>query len=36
MPLYICRRWDGDVVAREGQKLEIVGPGAPPKASRRW
>jgi 8-oxo-dGTP diphosphatase len=24
MPLYICRRWDGDVVAREGQKLAWV------------
>jgi 8-oxo-dGTP diphosphatase len=21
MPLYICRRWDGEVTAREGQKL---------------
>jgi 8-oxo-dGTP diphosphatase len=21
MPLYICRRWEGDVVAREGQNL---------------
>ena len=21
MPLYICRRWEGDVIAREGQKL---------------
>jgi 8-oxo-dGTP diphosphatase len=21
MPLYICRRWEGDVVAREGQTL---------------
>ena len=24
MPLYICRRWDGDVVAREGQNLKWV------------
>jgi 8-oxo-dGTP diphosphatase len=24
MPLYICRRWDGQVVAREGQKLAWV------------
>ncbi|MEA2898145.1 MAG: 8-oxo-dGTP diphosphatase [Bradyrhizobium sp.] len=24
MPLYICRRWDGDVIAREGQKLAWV------------
>jgi 8-oxo-dGTP diphosphatase len=24
MPLYICRRWDGDVVAREGQTLKWV------------
>jgi 8-oxo-dGTP diphosphatase len=24
MPLYICRRWEGDVVAREGQKLAWV------------
>jgi 8-oxo-dGTP diphosphatase len=24
MPLYICRRWDGEVVAREGQKLAWV------------
>jgi 8-oxo-dGTP diphosphatase len=24
MPLYICRRWDGDVVAREGQNLAWV------------
>src|SRR3954469_5033521 len=21
MPLYICRRWEGEVIAREGQKL---------------
>jgi 8-oxo-dGTP diphosphatase len=24
MPLYICRRWDGIVTAREGQKLSWV------------
>ena len=24
MPLYICRRWDGDVIAREGQTLKWV------------
>jgi 8-oxo-dGTP diphosphatase len=24
MPLYICRRWEGDVVAREGQKVAWV------------
>jgi 8-oxo-dGTP diphosphatase len=24
MPLYICRRWDGDVTAREGQTLKWV------------
>lgn len=24
MPLYICRRWQGDVVAREGQQLKWV------------
>ena len=24
MPLYICRRWDGDVIAREGQNLKWV------------
>jgi len=24
MPLYICRRWEGDVIAREGQKLAWV------------
>jgi 8-oxo-dGTP diphosphatase len=24
MPLYICRRWEGDVVAREGQNLTWV------------
>jgi 8-oxo-dGTP diphosphatase len=26
MPLYICRRWEGDVIAREGQKLAWVRP----------
>jgi 8-oxo-dGTP diphosphatase len=24
MPLYICRRWEGEVIAREGQKLAWV------------
>jgi 8-oxo-dGTP diphosphatase len=24
MPLYICRRWEGEVTAREGQKLAWV------------
>jgi 8-oxo-dGTP diphosphatase len=24
MPLYICRRWDGEVIAREGQNLAWV------------
>ena len=24
MPLYICRRWEGDVTAREGQELAWV------------
>ena len=24
MPLYICRRWDGEVIAREGQTLKWV------------
>ena len=24
MPLYICRRWDGEVIAREHQKLAWV------------
>ena len=24
MPLYICRRWDGEVTAREGQQLAWV------------
>ena len=26
MPLYICRRWEGDVTAREGQTLAWVRP----------
>jgi len=26
MPLYICRRWDGDVIGREGQQLAWVRP----------
>lgn len=26
MPLYICRRWEGAVIAREGQKLAWVRP----------
>ena len=26
MPLYVCRRWEGEVVAREGQKLAWVRP----------
>ena len=26
MPLYICRRWDGFVEARENQKLKWVRP----------
>ena len=26
MPLYVCRRWDGTVSAREGQKLAWVKP----------
>lgn len=26
MPLYLCRQWDGDVVAREGQALAWVSP----------
>ena len=26
MPLYICRRWEGNVVAREGQQLAWVRP----------
>jgi 8-oxo-dGTP diphosphatase len=24
MPLYVCRRWDGQVIAREGQRLAWV------------
>lgn len=27
MPLYICRRWQGTVVSREGQALKWVRPG---------
>jgi 8-oxo-dGTP diphosphatase len=26
MPLYVCRRWDGTVIAKEGQKLAWVRP----------
>jgi 8-oxo-dGTP diphosphatase len=26
MPLYVCRRWDGTVTAREGQRLSWVRP----------
>jgi 8-oxo-dGTP diphosphatase len=26
MPLYVCRRWDGTVAAREGQRLAWVRP----------
>src|ERR1700740_2690499 len=26
MPLYVCRRWDGIVIGREGQKLAWVKP----------
>jgi 8-oxo-dGTP diphosphatase len=26
MPLYVCRRWEGQVIAREGQKLAWVRP----------
>jgi len=26
MPLYVCRRWDGTVTAREGQRLAWVRP----------
>lgn len=26
MPLYVCRRWEGDVEAREGQELAWVRP----------
>ena len=28
MPLYLCRKWTGDVVAREGQALRWVRPNA--------
>ena len=27
MPLYICRRWEGSVMSREGQALKWVRPG---------
>lgn len=27
MPLYICRRWEGQVMSREGQALKWVKPG---------
>ena len=27
MPLYVCRRWNGFVTAREGQRLKWVRPG---------
>jgi 8-oxo-dGTP diphosphatase len=27
MPLYICRRWEGQVASREGQALKWVRPG---------
>jgi 8-oxo-dGTP diphosphatase len=27
MPLYICRRWEGTVMSREGQTLKWVRPG---------
>lgn len=27
MPLYICRRWEGTVIAREGQALKWLRPG---------
>jgi 8-oxo-dGTP diphosphatase len=27
MPLYLCRRWEGTVTAREGQRLKWVRPG---------
>ena len=27
MPLYICRRWEGQVVSHEGQNLKWVRPG---------
>jgi 8-oxo-dGTP diphosphatase len=26
MPLYVCRKWDGTVIAREGQKVAWVRP----------
>ncbi|MCW2285312.1 8-oxo-dGTP diphosphatase [Rhodoblastus acidophilus] len=26
MPLYICRRWEGHIAAREGQRLKWVAP----------
>jgi 8-oxo-dGTP diphosphatase len=26
MPLYVCRRWEGQVTAREGQRLAWVKP----------
>jgi 8-oxo-dGTP diphosphatase len=28
MPLYVCRRWDGMVEAKEGQRLKWVRPNA--------
>jgi 8-oxo-dGTP diphosphatase len=28
MPLYLCRRWQGDIAAHEGQELLWVKPGA--------
>lgn len=28
MPLYVCRRWEGIVQGREGQRLKWVRPGA--------
>ena len=28
MPLYVCRNWDGEITAREGQTLKWVRPGA--------
>ncbi len=27
MPLYVCRRWEGQVQPREGQALKWVRPG---------
>ena len=27
MPLYVCRKWSGIVIAREGQRLKWVRPG---------